>query len=202
METGRGKKGKKAWHLNLALKDVIFAGIGIVGLMMMSFTLGALAGRGDIYRAAYSWGLLAPEPKPAGQVMPQAAVPPAPVTAEAPAAPTTTAPTVATPTAASSPPALASLPGGPAAPNAAKASTATAKAAHPAPIAGSMAPLPPPAATALSKKKAKAAQAQREQNAREDQLHRQRQEVASKLTFLNSFDSNPKPGQKKSPRMR
>jgi hypothetical protein len=198
METGRGKKGKKsAWHLSLGLMDVIIVGIGVVGLMSLSFTLGALAGRGDIYRAAYSWGLLAPEPKAVSQIMPQTAAPPAPATAEAPAAPTAPAPNAAAHSGTPAPPALASLPGGPAAPNTAKASTATAKAAHPAPIAGSMAPLPPPAATASSKKKAKAVQAQREQKAREDQLHRQRQEIASKLTFQNSFDSTPKLGQKK-----
>jgi hypothetical protein len=57
----RGKKSKKTgWHLNLGLKDAIFAGIGVVGLMMMSFAVGVLAGRGDIYRVAYSWGLLTP----------------------------------------------------------------------------------------------------------------------------------------------
>ena len=100
METGRGKKGKKAgWHLSLGLMDVIFVGIGVVGLMSLSFTLGALAGRGDIYRAAYSWGLLTPEPKAASQEMPQAAAPPAPATAAAPAAPTAPAPTAAAPSA-------------------------------------------------------------------------------------------------------
>ena len=46
METGRGKKGKKAgWHLSLGLMDVIIVGIGVVGLMSLSFTLGALAGQ-------------------------------------------------------------------------------------------------------------------------------------------------------------
>ena len=193
METGRGKKGKKAaWHLSLGLMDVIIVGIGVVGLMSLSFTLGALAGRGDIYRAAYSWGLLTPEPKAVSQEMTQAAAPPAPASAVAPTAPTAPSPTAAAPSATPAPPALASLPGGPAAPGA-----TPAKVAHTAPIAGSMAPLPPPAAAASSKKKAKAAQAQREQKAREDQLHRERQEVASKLTFQNSFDSTPKSGQKK-----
>jgi hypothetical protein len=193
METGRGKKGKKAaWHLSLGLMDVIIVGIGVVGLMSLSFTLGALAGRGDIYRAAYSWGLLTPEPKAVSQVMPQAAAPPAPTIAEAPAASTAPAPTAAAPSAAPAPPALATLPGGPAA-----SSAAPAKMTHATPIAGSMSPLPPPATAASSKKKAKAAQAQREQKAQEDQLHRERQEVASKLTFQNSFDSTPKPGQKK-----
>ncbi len=191
METGRGKKGKKAaWHLSLGLMDVIIVGIGVVGLMSLSFTLGALAGRGDIYRAAYSWGLLTPEPKAVSQEMPQAVAPQAPAAPVTPAAPT--APAAAAPSATPSPPALASLPGGPAAPGA-----TPAKVAHTAPIAGSMAPLPSPAAAASSKKNAKVAQAQREQKAREDQLHRERQEVANKLTFQNSFDSTPKSGQKK-----
>ena len=71
METGRGKKAKKAgWHLTLGVKDAIFAGIGLVGLLMMSFALGALAGRGDIYRAAYSWGLLTPDGAKVAQWMP------------------------------------------------------------------------------------------------------------------------------------
>ena len=71
VETGRGKKAKKAgWHLTLGVKDAIFAGIGLVGLLMMSFALGALAGRGDIYRAAYSWGLLTPDGAKVAQWMP------------------------------------------------------------------------------------------------------------------------------------
>jgi hypothetical protein len=71
VEKGRAKTGKKAgWHLTLGIKDAIFAGIGLVGLLMMSFALGALAGRGDIYRAAYSWGLLAPDGAKVAQWMP------------------------------------------------------------------------------------------------------------------------------------
>src|SRR5512135_962747 len=83
VETGRGKKGKKAWQLNLKLMDVICAGIGIVGLMCMSFLLGALAGRGDIYRVASSLGLMKSEAKPTAPIMPQVAQ--APVADEAPA---------------------------------------------------------------------------------------------------------------------
>ncbi len=173
VETGRGKKARKAWQLNLKLMDVICAGIGIVGLMCMSFLLGALAGRGDIYRVASSLGLMKSEAKPAAPLLPQIAqVPPAgeaPAAAEAPAAP-----------------AVAAAP----------APAASAKAPHTAPVTGSMAPLPPPAAAASSRKKAKSAQAQHEQKAREEQL-RQHQDVAKKLTFLNSFDSTPKPGLKK-----
>jgi hypothetical protein len=83
VEKSRGKRsGKTGWHLNLGLKDAIFAGIGVVGLMMMSFAVGVLAGRGDIYRMAYSWGLLTP----AGTRMAQWSPPSgAPVGAPAPA---------------------------------------------------------------------------------------------------------------------
>ena len=183
METGRGKKGKKAgWHLTLGLKDAIFAGIGMVGLMMISFTLGTLACRGDIYRAAYSWGLLAPETRPALQAMSQVAAAPAPPIAETPAAPAPAA----------QPPAPA-----PATPAPHPATAAAAHAPHPQPVAGSIAPLPAPAAASKSKKRAKAAAHAQEQKAREDQAHRERQAMARKLTFLNSFDSAPKSGQKK-----
>jgi hypothetical protein len=62
VEKGRGGKSRKTgWQLNLGLKDAVFAGIGVVGLIMMSFAVGVLAGRGDIYRMAYSWGLLTPK---------------------------------------------------------------------------------------------------------------------------------------------
>lgn len=185
VETGRGKKGKKAWQLNLRLVDVVCTGIGIVGLMCMSFALGALAGRGDIYRAAYSMGLLSPEAKQLAQITPQMTPAPAPPVAEAPAAPPAGTPAAA--------PAKAAAPS-PAAPPA--TTTAGAKSPHPTPVTASMAPLPPPAAAASSKKKAKSAQAQHEQKAREEQL-RQHQDVAKKMTFLNSFDSTPKLSQKK-----
>ncbi|PIU53788.1 MAG: hypothetical protein COS90_04300 [Deltaproteobacteria bacterium CG07_land_8_20_14_0_80_60_11] len=90
METGRGKKGKKAgWHLTLGVKDAIFAGIGLVGLLMMSFALGALAGRGDIYRMAYSWGLWTPDGAKVAQWMP-APGPPAVAPAGTPGTATTT----------------------------------------------------------------------------------------------------------------
>jgi hypothetical protein len=183
METGRGKKGKKAgWQLALGLKDAIFAGIGIVGLMMISFTLGTLAGRGDIYRAAYSWGLLAPESRPAVQAMPQVALVPATPLAAAPV------PAASTPTPA---------PAAPAAPAPHPATAAAAHAHHPKPVVGSMASLPAPAAASKNKKRAKAAARAQEQKAREEQVHRERQAMARKLTFLNSFDSAPKSGQKK-----
>lgn len=174
METGRGKKGKK-WHLTLGVKDSIFAGIGVVGLMMISFALGALAGRGDIYRAAYSWGLMHPEPKPAAQGVPPlaAATPPAVAAAPSPAP-------AAAPAAAAPPPATH------------KKTAAAVKTGHPTPIAGSIAPLPAPAAPASAKKRSRAAQARHEQKVRETKLLNERMEVARSLTFLNSLDS-PKP---------
>jgi hypothetical protein len=43
--------------------------------MMMSFALGALAGRGDIYRVAYNWGLMGPESPKNAQVFVPAPVP-------------------------------------------------------------------------------------------------------------------------------
>jgi hypothetical protein len=178
METGRGRSGKKAWHLTLRLTEVIFAAFGMVGLLMMSFILGVLAGRGDIYRAAYSLGLLIPEAKQAAQVIPPLALAPAPTQSAAALAPA----------AAPSPAATTSSP---AAAPAARAATA-ARPSQPGPVTGSMVPLSPPAAAASPRKRAaRAAQAQ-EQKAREEQL-RQHQDLAKKMTFLNSFDTTSKP---------
>jgi hypothetical protein len=175
VETGRGKKGKKAgWHLTLGIKDVIFAGIGLVGLLMMSFALGALAGRGDIYRVAYSWGLLAPDGGNVAQWMP-APGPPAVAPAGTPGTATST--TVA-----------AAVPQPPAATPAASTPGAT-KPERPAPVTGSMAPLPPPAAT---KKKGKTGTTHHDPKSREEELRKVRQEVVRKLKFQNSFDTGPK----------
>ena len=175
METGRGKKGKKAgWHLTLGVKDAIFAGIGLVGLLMMSFALGALAGRGDIYRVAYSWGLLTPDGAKVAQWMP-APGPPAVAPAGTPgtATSTTVASAVASPPAATPPP---PPPG-------------AAKPPRPGPVTGSIAPLPPPAA---AKKKGKTETAHRDHKSREEELRQVRQEVVQKLKFQNSFDTTPK----------
>jgi hypothetical protein len=178
VETGRGKKGKKArWLLTLGLKDTIFAGIGVVGLMMMSFALGTLAGRGDIYRLAYSWGLL----KPDGSRMVQWAPAPGPPPMTPSAAPgTATAPTAAS--------AGAPVPAGVPPPVAAKSKP-------PAPLTGSIAPLPPAAAT---KKKAKTGVSHHDLKTREEEMRRVRREVVQKLKFQNSFDTGPKPRLSKS----
>ncbi len=180
METGRGKSGKKPWHLTLGLTELIFGTFGMVGLLMMSFILGVLAGRGDIYRAAYSLGLLMPEARQAAQVIPPLApAPTQPVAALAPAG----APTLASPGPS------------PAAPPAARAAAA-ARPAQPAAVASSMVPLSPPAAATSPKKRAARAVHAQEQKAREEQL-RQHQDLAKKLTFLNSFDTKPAPPQVK-----
>ena len=176
METGRGKKGKKAgWHLTLGVKDAIFAGIGLVGLLMMSFALGALAGRGDIYRAAYSWGLLTPDGAKVAQWMP----PPGPP-AVAPAGTPGTATSTTVASALTPAPAAAPAPPGPGA----------AAPARPGPVTGSIAPLPTPAA---AKKKGKTGTAHQDSKSREEELRQARQEVVQKLKFQNSFDTGPKP---------
>jgi hypothetical protein len=183
METGRGKKGKKAaWHLTLGVKDVIVTGIGIVSLMSFSFVLGALAGRGDIYRAANTLGLMRPESKPAVQPIPPLALaPPAAVAEPSPS------PAVA-PVAAPAPPTAAATAAAPS-PAASKQTAAAAKGGHPTHIPGSIAPLPAPEAAAGAKKKSKAAQEKHEQKAREAKLLKERLEVARKLTFLNSLET-------------
>jgi hypothetical protein len=176
VETGRGKKGKKAgWHLTLGVKDAIFAGIGLVGLLMMSFALGALAGRGDIYRAAYSWGLLSPDGAKVAQWMPAPGPP-----AVAPAATPGTATSTTGASAAAPAPAAAPTPPAPGA----------AKPERPAPVTGSIAPLPPPAG---AKKKGKTGTTHQDPKSREEELRQVRQEVVQKLKFQNSFDTGPKP---------
>ena len=176
VETGRGKKGKKAgWHLTLGVRDIIFAGIGLVGLLMMSFALGALAGRGDIYRAAYSWGLMTPDGAKVAQWVPAPGTP-----ATAPTGTPGTATTASVAPAVAPPPAAAPAPPAPVA----------AKPARPAPVTGSIAPLPPPAA---AKKKGKAGTTHHDSKSREEEMRQVRQEVAQKLKFQNSFDTGPKP---------
>ena len=176
METGRGKKGKKAgWHLTLGVKDAIFAGIGLVGLLMISFALGALAGRGDIYRAAYSWGLLNPDGAKVAQWMPAPGPPPV-----APAEPPGTATTTTVAAAVAPPPAAAPAPPAPGA----------AKPERPGPVTGSIIPPSPPAA---AKKKGKTGTTHQDPKSREEEMRQVRQEVVQKLKFQNSFDTGIKP---------
>ena len=182
VETGRGKKGKKAgWHLTLGVRDTIFAGIGLVGFLMMSFALGALAGRGDIYRVAYSWGLLTPDGTKVAQWVP-AAGPPATAPGGTPGTATsaTAAPAVT--------PAPAAAPASPA--------PVAAKPARTGPVTGSIAPLPHPSAAAKKKGKTETGKTEnthRDHKSREEELRKVRQEVVQKLRFQNSFDTSPKP---------
>jgi hypothetical protein len=185
VETGRGRKSKKTgWRLTLGPKEAIFAGIGMVGLMMMSFALGALAGRGDIYRAAYSWGLMSPAGPKVAQWTPGLGVPPGPVaaapaTATAPGAPP--APVAAAP---APKPAVAPAPHAPA--------PVAAKHGKPGVVAGSITALSPPVPTATAKKKGKSGNLHKDHKTREEEVRRARQEMVPKLKFLNSFDNTPK----------
>lgn len=161
MTESRGKKGKKArWQLQLGLKEVIFAGLGIAGLLMMSFALGTLAGRGDIYRVLHNWGLLGPEAGRAVQVWPPAALPPS-----TPVATPSAAPAPEAPAAVSSPP----------------APTTAARAPAPAPTQGAIATLP-------SQSPAKKKSTRPDHKAQENGLEKMRREVAHKLKFQNSLD--------------
>jgi len=164
MGEARGKKAKKAagWKVHLGIKELIFAGLGVAGLVMMSFALGTLAGRGDIYRVLHNWGLLGPDSNTAGQIWYQAPPPPPPVVALA------------------SPPSLE-----PETPSATKPGPSQANSAEktPAipPVKGSIAAPPNPV-------QAKKKSAKPETKGKEDKLEKIRQEVASKLKFQNSLD--------------
>ena len=176
MENSRGKKGKKAsWHLTLGLKDTIFAGIGLVGLMMISFALGVLSGRGDIYRVAYSWGLLASDGSKIAQQWSPPGVAPTAMPQGALTAPGAAPVAAAPPTPASAPAPLAGA----------------AKQPGAAPVTGSIAAAP--ASSPSAKKKSKSGSSSGDHKAREEEMHKLRQEVAGKLKFQNSFDTAPKP---------
>jgi hypothetical protein len=167
MGEGRGRKGKKAWQMQVGIKELIFSGLGVAGLVMMSFALGTLAGRGDIYRVLHNWGLLGPDSGKVGQIWYQA-----------PPAPPTTAPVVA----------LASPAPQQETPSAEKPAPhhhahATQKAQAPAPVKGNIISAPSPVVVQVKKKSPK-----QEAKAKEDQLEKIRREVASKLKFQNSLD--------------
>lgn len=180
MEKGRGRKGKKTgWYVTLGVKDAIFAGVGVVGLMMMSFALGTLAGRGEIYRVAYSMGLLSPESSKVAHLAPSP-----PVTNDAPPA----APSVAPPPAPAT--STAAAPGTSTTTPGATPAAVAAKSAAAAPVAGSIAEVPSSPAPQKTKGNSSL---HRQHKAKEEELRKVRQEVASKLKFQNSFDTGPKP---------
>lgn len=165
MAEGRGRKAKKAsdFKLRLGAKELVFGGLGVAGLVMMSFALGTLAGRGDIYRVLNNWGLIGPDSNRTAQVWYQA---PSPSTAQV------------VPLA--SPPSLE--PGVP--PEAKPGPPVTSAAPHtpgPAPVKGSIIPAPNPV-------QAKKKTLKPDGHAKEDKLEKIRQEVASKLKFQNSLD--------------
>jgi hypothetical protein len=180
MAESRGKKSKKGrWQLILGVKETIFALVGVIGLVMMSFAVGTLAGRGDIYRVLHNWGVLGPEATKALQPWnpPQTAFPPippaAPPAAQNPGATLTTA-----------------APVNPAAPTPQQGSIA-------GPIAAT-----PPAATP-SAKKPKQNPSQRDRKSKEAELRRMREEVAKKLKFQNSLDTATfKPAEARKPQVK
>jgi|UniRef100_A0A7C3YZ91 hypothetical protein len=166
----RGKKAKKAgWQVQLGVKELIFSGLGVAGLVMMSFAVGTLAGRGDIYRVLHNWGLLGPESGKAGQIWYQAPPPPAPAMAVlsnppvAEPAPTAAVPATPQVGAVDKPPTTVPLP-----------------------IKGSIAA--PPSHLQANSPQAKKKNPKQEAKTKEDKLEKIRQEVASKLKFQNSLD--------------
>ncbi len=165
MAEGRGRKAKKAsdFKLRLGAKELIFGGLGVAGLVMMSFALGTLAGRGDIYRVLNNWGLIGPDSNRTAQVWYQA---PSPSTAQV-------VPLASPP---SQEPGLPpeAKPGPP-------LTSAADRASKPAPSQGSIIPAPNPV-------QAKKKTLKPDGHAKEDKLEKIRQEVASKLKFQNSLD--------------
>jgi hypothetical protein len=167
MGESRGRKAKKAWQMQVGIKELIFTGLGVAGLVMMSFALGTLAGRGDIYRVLNNWGLLGPDSSRAGQIWYQA-----------PPAPPATAPVVAL---ASPAPQQEAPPAEKPAPQ--HQAHATPKAPPPAPVKANIISPPNPVVVQAKKKSPK-----QEAKSKEDQLEKIRREVASKLKFQNSLD--------------
>jgi hypothetical protein len=168
MGESRGKKAQKAWQMQVGIKELIFAGLGVAGMVMMSFALGTLAGRGDIYRVMHNWGLLGPDTNKTGQIWYQAPPPPpgkAPVVALASPAPQQEAPPAEKP--------------------APHRTHATPKAPSAAPVKPMNANIiAPPNPVAQAKKKSP----KQEAKAKEDQLEKIRRDLASKLKFQNSLD--------------
>lgn len=161
MGESRSKKAKKAqWQLTLGVRDLIFAALGMAGLVMLSFALGTMAGRGDIYRLLHNWGLLGQDNHRALQTLPALA----PSVATVPVSQVTQSPA----------PLEIQNPSPPAVPQ---------PASPPPPVKGHLAAIPSPAAPEASAKKAPGHAADKE-----DKLEKIRREVANKLKFQNSLD--------------
>jgi hypothetical protein len=59
MAESKGRKSKKGQkQVILGVKEVLGVAAGLICIVMVSFTAGALAGRGDIYRFLHNWGLM------------------------------------------------------------------------------------------------------------------------------------------------
>lgn len=162
MGESRGKKSKKAnWHVQLGVKELIFSALGVALLVVLSFALGTLAGRGDIYRVLHNWGFLGPDSGMAGQIWYQAPPPPTPPMA-----------TLSNPHPQEAPPVTKTAP---------HQESVVDKIPPSAPVKGSVAA---PSNPAQAKKKT----SKPDVKAKEDKLEKIRQEVASKLKFQNSLD--------------
>jgi hypothetical protein len=167
MGGSRGRKAKKAkWQVQLGIKELIFTGLGVAGLAMMSFALGTLAGRGDIYRVLYNWGLLGPDGGRASQIWRQAPPPP-----PMPVATLAERPSGKAPAPSRTPPK----------PTPTKTSTAAPVPKSP-PVKGHIVAAPTPSQTKKKSPKSNA-------KAKENKLEKIRREVATKLKFQNSLDA-------------
>jgi hypothetical protein len=168
----RQKKAVEArWQLVLGLKKIIWGTLGLFCLTVAAFVLGVLAGRGDTNRWLTSWGLVSPEPPKAAQWSP----PPEPAPVAAPV----------------------KAPAGPPAPAAGVSPPGPGPAPAPVqPVTGSLTGTPstPPPTPPAGKKAKKSASSKDSQKAKDEELRRLRREMAAKLKFQNSFDTQPKSG--------
>ena len=177
---GRNRQNT-GWQIRVGLREIVVTSFGLIGVVVMSFSLGVLAGRGEIYRVLQNWGLVKPAapkvlqpwegpgeglPVPGLQLAPPASqVVSNPGSAEVKAAP------------------LA------AAPLAADAGTSEAK-GRPAPVKGNITGLPAPP---IAKKKGKAPSSPADKKTKEkdkgDEVQKLRAAIAPKLKFQNSLDT-------------
>lgn len=59
MAEGKGRKSKKGQKQGkLGVKEALGVALGLLSIILVSFTAGALAGRGDLYRILHNWGLV------------------------------------------------------------------------------------------------------------------------------------------------
>ncbi len=177
VETGRGKKAKKAgWHLTLGVRGHHLRRDRLGGFDDDEFRPGSPGRPGRYLPGRFLLGSDDPRMGPKWPSGCRRTGTPA----TAPTGTPGTATTASVAPAVAPPPAAAPAPPAPVA----------AKPARPAPVTGSIAPLPPPAA---AKKKGKAGATHHDSKSREEEMRQVRQEVAQKLKFQNSFDTGLKP---------